>query len=185
MKKNSNKLEYYLKLDYSIVIKSELIDSNKNFVAFCHELGKRSCYGIGNTAIEAVQNFIENKENFINLLYEQDMIIPEPVESIKDDDKLSGIFNVRTSPIIHGKLFQQARENNVSLNMLVNQILSKSTVEQSIEKIISISTDKIIDKIDKHHRVMAFNAVKYNHQPIASDYNNFSQNWKPKTFIDN
>ncbi len=185
MKKNINNLEYYLKLDYDIIVESELHDEDKSYIAYCHELGKGSCYGISNTPIDAVQNFFENKEDFITILYEQNIIIPEPMESMKEDDILSGFFNVRTSPLIHGKLVRQARANCVSLNMFLNQILAKSTVEQSFEKLIDEKTEKIIDKIDEHHKIMSFNMVQYNPQPIATSHIKFDSDWTPKKFMDN
>lgn len=132
-KKNLN---YYLKLPYSIIIDNNNNDGIIEYFAYCNELGKFSCYGIGNTTEEALKNFYEEKDIYINYLFESGLPIPEPIST----NKYSGIFNVRTSPIIHANLVNQAKENGISLNLYVNQILSghveKVKYEHRVEKSI-------------------------------------------------
>jgi predicted HicB family RNase H-like nuclease len=146
----SNKdLQYYKGLAYNIVVEKQEMDGETWFIAFTNELGKFACYGRGETQIEALNSFMEEKEAFIEYLFNKGETIPEP--KIEDEEKFSGFFNVRTSSIIHAKLVHQAKELDISLNLYVNQILAASVESNRIENIIMNKLGEICGKIDFHH----------------------------------
>jgi len=140
-------LNYYKKLDYSIIVTKESEDDETWFVAYCNELGKYSCFGKGLTTGEAIENFYEVKEGFIEMLYSKGLQIPEPEKEIK----YSGYFNVRTSPKIHCLLVEQAKRDNVSLNAYLNQILACATGVRNTECSITPLIKDICTQLENHH----------------------------------
>lgn len=114
-------LKYYQSLEYNVIIKKEELDGEKWYVAYCNELGVNACHGIGDTREEALKSFIEEKNVFIEFLFENGDTIPEVVQS---EQSLSGTFSVRTSPWIHSSLVDASRKYGLSLNAYVNQLLS-------------------------------------------------------------
>ncbi|MDP4239742.1 MAG: toxin-antitoxin system HicB family antitoxin [Bacteroidota bacterium] len=150
-------LDYYESLDYNVIIKSELLDNEKWYVAFCVEFGVNACHGIGRTPSVAVESFIEEKNGFIKFLFQKGDPIPEPKEM--EELNASGTFTIRTSPWIHSLLIKQAKEFDVSLNSYVNQLLSYGVGCDSIANIVErkfedmnskflFQTDKILIKIN-------------------------------------
>lgn len=146
----SNKdLKYYKDLAYNIVVEKQEIDGEIWYIAFANELGKFACYGRGDTQLEAINSFLEEKEVFIEYLFNEGKNIPEP--KIDDSEKFSGFFNVRTSSIIHSNLVFQAKELNISLNLYINQILSAAVESNRLENVIMNKLGEICGKIDFHH----------------------------------
>jgi len=96
---NSSDLAYYKNLEYNIIIEKEMDEDDQWFIAYANELGKYSCYGRGDTREEAIGSFLEEKDVFLEYLFNEGLEIPEPKK--KPEDKHSGFFNVRTSSHIH------------------------------------------------------------------------------------
>ena len=90
-------------------------------------------------------------DDILYLLWNEKTLAWEP--RIKDDSELtlSGVFNVRTSPQVHGLLSKQAKEQGISLNLHVNQILATASSLKEVEKYFAETCNRIEDKIDKHH----------------------------------
>lgn len=72
-------LQYYKSLEYNVIIKKEELDGEKWYVAYCNELGLNACHGIGEDKVSALNSFIEEKDAFIEMLYEKGEPIPEVV----------------------------------------------------------------------------------------------------------
>lgn len=180
MKKNSKTLNYYLDLKYNIIIEYVSEDQEYYFVAFCHELGRGSCFGIGENPGKAVDQFEQNRIEFIKLLYDKDMLIPEPIESNTEYNLYSGIFNVRTSPALHGKLVKEAQNNGISLNLFVNQLLSRATEESFLSQIMCNNTEKVLEKIDELQANLTFHMTKYDSQELQKNSIRFAEDWTPQ-----
>lgn len=114
-------LQYYKSLEYNIIIQREELDGDVWYIAYCNELGLNACHGIGDDKVSALQSFLEEKDAFIEMLYEKGEAIPEVS---KEEVDYKGTFSVRTSSWIHSTLVQQAKINGVSLNSYINQILA-------------------------------------------------------------
>lgn len=142
-------LKYYKDLTYNIVVEKQELDGESWFIAFANELGKFACYGRGETQIEALNSFMEEKDIFIEYLFNEDKNIPEP--KISDSEKFSGFFNVRTSSVIHANLVYQAKELDISLNLYMNQILASAVESNRFESAIMNKLGEICGKIDFHH----------------------------------
>jgi uncharacterized UPF0146 family protein len=142
-------LIYYKSLKYKIIIEEQKFEDETWFIAYTNELGKYACYGKGNSEIEALNSFVKEKDAFIEYLFNNNKDIPEP--EINTEKAYSGVFNVRTSSIIHAKLVNQAKELNISLNLYLNQILAAAVENKKIEFYLNEKFSEIYRKIDKHH----------------------------------
>lgn len=144
-------LEYYLGLEYDIVVHKEEMDGEIWYTAYCKELGKFSCYGKGDTTAEAIESFNEQKDDFISYLFEEGKDIPEPNSLSEVIEKYSGFFNVRTSPIIHARLVEQANEMNVSMNLYLNQIVAAAVEKNGIETQLVDMVKQLQNQLEDHH----------------------------------
>ena len=144
-------LEYYLGLVYDIVVHKEEMDGEIWYTAYSKELGKFSCYGKGATPAEAIESFNEQKNDFISYLFEEGKEIPEPNSLNEVIEKYSGFFNVRTSPIIHARLVEQANEMGISMNLYTNQILSAAVEKKGVESLLVNMLEQLHCKLDSHH----------------------------------
>ncbi len=119
-------LAYYQNLDYKVIIESVNDEFGKEYIAYCNELGKYSCYGTGKTQAEAVTKFLRDKDEFIEYLYDENKPIPEPI--IQTEEPLpNGVITLRTTPVMHAQLIRQAKDSNISLNQYLNQIISSTS----------------------------------------------------------
>ncbi len=174
---NRKDLNYYKSLDYRVLVEPQQEDDEKWFIAYAEELGKYSCFGRGETPEEAMRDFYEQKDDFMEYLYKSGKKIPEPKEYVTP--RYSGFFNVRTSPQIHAELVRQAKERNISLNLYLNQILSQAIVgNQYAFDLNNVMKElkEIKNKIDDHHHVMSgkftFDENKLNKGKYLSAYKN-------------
>ncbi len=142
-------LKYFKSLDYNIIIEKKKEKGEHWYVAYTNEFGKFACYGQGDTASDAITGFYEEKDIFIEYLFNVGENIPEPATS--ESEKYSGVFNVRTSPVIHAKLVQQAKEMDISLNLYLNQILSSAVDQHKVENQIMNKLSELCGQLDKHH----------------------------------
>ncbi len=164
----SNKdLKYYLELDYKINIERIEQEEEFSYIAYSSDLGKYACYGKGNTQIEAIQAFLDEKNNFLEYLFNAGESIPEP--KMEESERFSGFFNVRTSPIIHANLVVQAKELGISLNLYLNQILSGATEKKISNNIILDKIGELCGKLDAQHYEVT-RQLRYQHDTIISQY---------------
>lgn len=164
---SKNDLQYYMNLEYNIILERIESEGEGYYIAYSNELGKYACYGRGESHSEALNSFIEEKQTFIEYLFNEGAEIPEPVN--KSDEKYSGVFNVRTSSIIHSSLVTQAKELDISLNLYLNQILAAAIEEKSNEKVILNKLAEICGKIDSHHFEVT-KQLKYQNDSIKGHY---------------
>lgn len=111
MKKN---LKYYLNLKYTVRLKS---NSDGSVFAEIEELA--GCMSEGDNPKEALEMLEDARRAWLKVAIERKSIIPEP-----SSDVFSGKFNVRIPKFLHRKLVYKAKEESVSLNTLVNTVLS-------------------------------------------------------------
>lgn len=161
-------LQYYKSLEYNIIIKKEELDGEKWYVAYCNELGLNACHGIGQDKISALNSFMEEKDAFIEMLYEKGENIPE-VSS--DDADFSGVFSVRTSPWIHSSLVNQAKKNGVSLNCYVNQLLSYGVAASETSMIYGQKMSEMEVRLSKQNEAILekLNSINYKTNSILGE----------------
>jgi len=144
-------LNDFKRLSYKIIIETINDEFGTEFMAYTKELGKYSCYGKGNTIPEAVSDFRITKDEFIEYLFDNHKPIPEPV--IQSEEPLpNGVITLRTTPIMHAQLIQQAKESGISLNQYLNQIISSSSaindVKIHFDKQIQLVCDRMSANFD-------------------------------------
>jgi len=71
-------VKYFKSLNYDVIIRRRDLDGEQWYEAYCEELGRYSCYGIGDTQEEALKSFMAEKDSFIEQLYESNEVIPLP-----------------------------------------------------------------------------------------------------------
>lgn len=161
-------LQYYKSLEYNTIIKQEQLDGEKWYIAYCNEFGMNACHGIGEDRIAALKSFVEEKDAFIEMLYENGEMIPEVSQ---EEQSLSGIFSVRTSPWIHSALTLQAKMNGVSLNSYINQLLSYGVGQCEA----SLKCERLIKEMDSKITVQnqgllkSINAISYKTNSLFED----------------
>jgi len=77
MSVNQKPLSYYKSLKYPIKIEVDKDGDEEWYIAFSEELGRGACYGLGATPSEALDNFLTEKDDFIELLSKENLPIPE------------------------------------------------------------------------------------------------------------
>ena len=129
-------LEKYINLPYRMEIEEVMDEDGKYFYASIPELGKFTCYASGATVQEAVDNLKNVKEIIIEDLLKSGKEVPLPR---KEEEILpSGKFVVRISPRLHARLIDQAKEEKISLNLLVNELLATRLSYREILKNIDV-----------------------------------------------
>lgn len=159
--KNKKSLSYYQSLDYEIKIEKDNCDDETWYIAYCDELGRGSCYGLGDTPEEALKQFMADKNDFIEELYKEGRPVPEPRHRDASEMEFSGVFNVRTTPLLHAHMSRLAKQSGVSLNHYVTQILAMGSMIGEVEEYFDKKCNAIEDKIDEHHYQMTTQMVDY------------------------
>ncbi len=168
MKENKKSLSYYQSLDYDVIIEKDRYEDEEWYIAYCDELGRGSCYGTGDTPQEALEMFLKDKNAFIEELYRAKRPIPEPRPREDQETVLSGIFNVRTTPQLHGLLSGQAKKSGVSLNHYVNQLLAMGAMVGEIKQYFDGKCNALEDKIDAHHYQMTTQMIDYQKHTVET-----------------
>ena len=153
-------LKYYQSLEYNVIIKKEELDGERWYVAYCNELGINACHGIGATQEEALRSFIEEKNAFIEFLFENGDTIPEVIQT---EQNLSGTFSVRTSPWIHASLVDASKKYGLSLNAYVNQLLSFGIGRESESIRCESMIHELGSRLENQHKTMlhSIQAISY------------------------
>jgi predicted HicB family RNase H-like nuclease len=129
-------LQYYLKLPYDIHIETvyDEIAKEKVYYAYIDELGRFACYGEGRSIKEALKSLEEVKKDLISYYITKGTPIPEPEPKI-EKELPSGNFVVRTAPLLHMQLAEQAKRAGVSLNLFVNNLLAQNLAQYQLSEI--------------------------------------------------
>ncbi len=109
-------LDYYLRLDYPI----ELVRDSDQGGYFARHPDLLGCTAEGATPEEAVENLNESRELWLETRLESGYPIPEPTR-----DEYAGRISLRVSPTLHAFLARAALRHGMSLNQLLNVILSE------------------------------------------------------------
>lgn len=160
-------LTYYQALHYPIIVESIEIEGDARFLAYSRELGKYACYGLGHSEVGAIEAFLTEKNNFIEQLYHAGKAIPVP--KAETHASYSGFFNVRTSPVIHAQLVAQAKEQGVSLNLYLNQLLAAAAKKEEVLSVMSGMLSKLCGKADNNLYKVSHHLDYILHEPDEMD----------------
>jgi predicted HicB family RNase H-like nuclease len=115
-------LKFYLNLPYKTVLEYEPDD--KTWIAYCPDLGRGTCYAIGESKLEALELLEKSKKAILDYALAEGKEIPEPA-LIDSEDLPSGNFIIRVPKTTHRKLKVEAENEGVSLNQYVLSVLSE------------------------------------------------------------
>jgi antitoxin HicB len=135
----------YLALSY----RYELIREEEGFVALHPDL--LGCLAQGDTAEEAIQNLDAARRVWLEVRYEDNLPIPEPL-SLED---FSGKVLLRIPPTLHAQLARLAQEQGASLNQMINNILSEHLGESHGESALAAKVLRAIEQLGKKRPAMA------------------------------
>ena len=119
-----NRTEHNCKMiaSYPIQVSALSEDEGGGFQALFPPMA-RSAVGYGPTPQEAIADLQKVVPLFLKMMDKTEQTLPEVV-SEKDWDDFSGKFNVRIAKMIHAQLVGLAEDQGVSLNSLVQTILT-------------------------------------------------------------
>lgn len=98
----------------------------------------RSVVGYGLTLSGAITDLQTMIPTFLDLLEETDQTLPE-IAVEKDWDEFSGKFNVRVPKSLHAQLVTLAEDQGISLNSLVQTILTSGATALAAGKMFGAS----------------------------------------------
>ena len=127
VKNVGEKLEYYSKLPYNIIVEMWGDEGEPYWVARIAELPH--CLIHGDTPEEAIAEIEEVKRDWIKSNLERGLKIPEPIPH-----KHSGQISLRIPPSLHKILAQRAAVEGVSLNQYMTAALARSAGLEGIVK---------------------------------------------------
>lgn len=110
MKIDKKKVEYYMSLDYNVIVQ-ERNDSSGHYY-FGRVLELDGCMSDGETPEELHKNIKEAMGCYIETL----MILGKPIPVPVDNSSYSGRFNLRIPRSLHQRLAIEAKKEGVSLN---------------------------------------------------------------------
>ena len=155
----NKQLEYYLELDYPIIIKKlKELDGGGYFAEIPDLPG---CYSDGETPQEAYDNIQDAKKCWLEVAIEKEYDIALP--NI-DNEEYSGKFTLRIPKTLHKQLAKTSKEEGISLNQYIQTLLAynfgRSFIQQQNRKneteyhvkvmgIVDIGEPVMTDKIKK------------------------------------
>ncbi len=131
---------------YSIQVSPLTEEDGGGFQALFPPLA-RSVVGYGVIAQDAIADLHLAVPTFLKMMDKTGQTLPQaPAE--KDWDDFSGKFNVRVAKTLHAQLVEQAEEQGVSLNSLVQTVLASGVTALAAGKAFGI-----IERVANHNKV--------------------------------
>ncbi len=137
-KNNGKPLTHYLSLSYPY----ELTRDEEGFVASHPDL--LGCLAQGDTADEAVKELDSARRAWLEVRFEEGLPIPEPV----DEAAFSGKILLRIPPALHAALARRARQQDASLNQLLNNALSEYVGAERRESELAAALMQGIERLE-------------------------------------
>jgi antitoxin HicB len=102
----------------------------------------RSIVGYGETPQEAIAELQTLVPSFLDMIARSGQTLPE-VAAEKDWDEYSGKFNVRVLKALHAQLVELAEEQGVSLNSLVQSLLTSGATALAAGKMFGMQQPEV------------------------------------------
>ena len=138
-KELQRKIEEYLKKPYRIEIEP---DPDGGYVAWIKELP--GCITYGETLEETLELLEEAKRLYIETALEDGRELPAPLS----ERQYSGRFLLRIPPSLHERLVEMAEDEGISLNALVNNLISSALSEKRIAHLLLQKIQELDEKLD-------------------------------------
>lgn len=143
---NEKNLQYYLGLQYDVIVRKIEDEGDTDYKVFTKELNPDAFYGIGATPEEAIESFNEVKEELFPYYLEKGLAIPEPEPM--ERDLPSGKLLLRMSRRTHQDLLKLAGVEGRSLNSVIAEILGQHCAGYGILKLAEMKLDGMVDRCE-------------------------------------
>lgn len=117
--------EYYLGLEYPVVLRKLRPDEGGGYLATIPQLGRMTFIADGETAQEALDSLDELRQSLIPELLSEGVVLPEPVWDEQPGEEYSGKVLVRMPVDVHARVVADAKKNGCSLNARINQYIAE------------------------------------------------------------
>ena len=124
--KTSKNLEYYMALNYPILLEKYEEDNEQKIGLRIPEL--KGVWASGDNFEQAITDLEETKKTWFEVCLKEEIEIPEPVS----EEDFSGKFVLRVEPSLHRVLSEQAKQTGVSLNRYVKEILKEHLKDSEV-----------------------------------------------------
>lgn len=121
---------------YPIQVSALVEEEGGGFQALFPPLA-RSVVGYGETPQEAIADLEKVVPLFLKMMDKTEQTLPE-VAAEKDWDDFSGKFNVRVAKMLHAQLVELAEDQGVSLNSLVQTVLTSGATALAAGKMFGV-----------------------------------------------
>lgn len=157
----SNDITHYMALDYPITINPIDEADGGGWLAEIPDL--KGCCADGETPEEAIKNLDEAKRVWLETALRRGIPIPQPTKK-QSEDEFSGKFTLRIPKSIHKELAERAKEEGMSLNQYVGNIIAyhlgkAATANEAVElmkrmeKLIENFTSEVSSALDKYAEI--------------------------------
>ena len=120
-----NSAEYYLGLEYPVVLRKLRPDEGGGYLATIPQLGRMTFIADGETAQEALDSLDDLRKSLIPELINEGVVLPEPVLDEQSSEEYSGKVLVRMPLDVHARVAAEAKKNGCSLNARINQYIAE------------------------------------------------------------
>jgi antitoxin HicB len=151
-------LSYYKKMNYQIILRQDVDNGERYYVAEIPEL--QGCGSHGATQEEALRRLEEAKELWLKAKLKRGLPIPEP----NVEENYSGKILVRIPSKLHMELIEKAKKENISLNLLIRNKLESVLSMEAIQKEI-YELKKSVNELC----LITQTTTEYNLFPMASN----------------
>lgn len=117
-------IKHYMRLSYEISIHAYSEEEGGGYRASVPFLGSGAFVGEGESVEEAIDDLKECKKEIFELWLSEGTNIPEPPTD--KEKNYSGKFMTRVPKELHRRLAKNAEAQGVSMNLYVNNILSRA-----------------------------------------------------------
>ena len=142
--------EYYLGLEYPVVLRKLRVDEGGGYLATIPQLGRMTFIADGETAQEALDSLDDLRKALIPELLSQGVVLPEPVSEEQPSEEYSGKVLVRMPLDVHARVASDAKKNGCSLNARINQYISeglgRSANSEAVSEAVRVAMAQEFDR---------------------------------------
>jgi len=132
MKQKAEKkdLNYFMNLRYKVEIMPLAEEDGGGYEARIPQLGREAFRGYGDTVEEALVHLEVVKRDLFEMYLRDGVEIPEPE---KEEERYSGRILLRIPFYLHEELSKLAKEQDISLNQLLNHLIERGLASLKYE----------------------------------------------------
>jgi len=139
-------LNYYLNLRYKVEIVPFNEEDGGGYEARIPQLGREAFRGYGDTIEEALAHLEVVKRDLFEMYLRDGVEIPEPE---KEEERYSGRILLRIPFYLHEELSKLAKEQDISLNQLLNHLIERGLASLKYENQVETISQTVLRAFNK------------------------------------